>query len=399
MKKIFTLAAAGVLAAASLSAQAQVAVDGQLTAPELTSGNYVLIGKFTMAHGFGNYGLLSLYAASTPTKVYLFVGSTVQTNGNAIQLFMKTPSSAGVPAGTELPTGTAGTYFEKVKAKMDMPVNLAVAFRVAVENATNKANSTFQLQAASYTNATTATSKVLTTTAAPIAADGTPSTIPTDAGYPALAMARVAYKSSSDATILTNPGNTTSNTDAAYGGVGSYGLEMELDRTAAGLVGAVPLTIFAIQNGDDGSYFSTDYIPQNTGPLPKGGTFNDMNNNLQGDPDFALVPGTQAATLNLSATGVTLGSKAAAAVAAGLSVYPNPVQGASTVSYQVADRATNVHIVLTDLLGRTVRTIENGLKPVGTQTAAVDASALAAGTYLVRVQVGDNVSTSKVSVL
>ena len=60
MKKIFTLAAAGVLAATTLGAQAQVVLDGQLTAPEITSGNYVLIGKFTNPRGFGDYGLLSL---------------------------------------------------------------------------------------------------------------------------------------------------------------------------------------------------------------------------------------------------------------------------------------------------------------------------------------------------
>ena len=330
--------------------------------------------------------------ASTPTKVYIFLGGTVETNGNAFQLFMKTPLSAGVPQGTALPAGTTGTYFEKITPKMDMPVNLAVAFRVATKNATNVAASTFGLEAASYTSATTATSKVLTTTA-PIAGDGTPSTLPTDAGYPALAMARVAYKSSSDGKILTNPGNTTPRTGAAYGGVGSYGLEMELDRAAAGLAGAVPLTLFAIQNGGDGGYFSSDFIPQTSAPL----TTND-GNPASGNYDFTALPDRQAATVNLAAAGGTaLGNRAAAAVA-GLSVYPNPAQGTSTVTYQVTDRAASVNIVLTDLLGRPVRTIENGLKPVGTQTATVDASALAAGTYLLRVQVGDNASTSKVAV-
>lgn len=395
MKKIFTLAAAATLAAASLSAQAQVTVDGQLTAAEVTSGNYVLIGKFTNPRGFGDYGLLSLYAASTPTKVYFFLGGTVQTNGNAFQLFLKTPLSAGVPQGTALPAGSANTYFSKITAKMDMPVNVAIALRVLVENTTNAPASTFQLEAANYTNATTATSKVLTTTAAPIAGDGTAATLPTDAGYPALAMARVAYKSSSDGKVLTNPGYKTTTTDATYGGVGSYGMEMELDRAAAGLVGAVPITVFAIQNGGDGGYFSSDFIPQTSAPLTSN------NGNLaSGSFDFGTLPGTQAATLNLAAAGgTTLGTRAADAAALALGVYPNPVQSASTVTYQVTERASNVNIVLTDLLGRTVRTLENGLKPVGTQTAAVDASALAAGTYLVRVQVGDKVSTSKVAVL
>ena len=88
MKKIFTLATAATLAAASFSAQAQVTVDGVLTAPELTSGNYVLLGKFTNYRSFGDHGLLSMYAASTPTKLYIFVAGTVETNLNGFQLFM-----------------------------------------------------------------------------------------------------------------------------------------------------------------------------------------------------------------------------------------------------------------------------------------------------------------------
>lgn len=404
MKKIFTLAAAGVLAAASLSAQAQVAVDGVLNTAEIGgTGGYILIGKFTMARGFGNAGLLSLYAATTATKVTFFLGGTVEPNGstdatknpngNAFQLYFKTPAGAGVPAGTALPKGAVGTSFENMAAKMDMPVNLALAMHSTASVA--PANSTYVIEGVSYTNATTVTSGVIATG---VKGDGTVSTI-TSTTIPALVGARLAYKNTTNSGIDMNPGNTTPNTGASYGAAGSYGMEVEMDRAAVGLVGTAMLQVFALQNSGDGGYLSSDYIPQNTGPLPTGGTFSATNGNLQTNPDFSLVPGTQAATLNLSATGVTLGAKAAAAAAVGLSVYPNPVAGASTVSYQVADRATNVHIVLTDLLGRTVRTIENGLKPVGTQTAAVDASALAAGTYLVRVQVGDNVSTSKVSVL
>ena len=404
MKKIITLAAAGLLAATTFGAQAQVALDGVLNTAEIGgTGGYVLIGKFTMPRGFGNAGLLSLYAATTATKVTFFLGGTVEPNGNtdptknpngnAFQLYFKTPAGAGVPVGTALPKGAAGTSFENMGAKMDMPVNLALAMHSTASVA--PANSTYVIEGVTYTNATTATTGVIATG---VKGDGTVSTI-TNATIPALVGARVAYKNTTNNGIDMNPGNTTPNTGANYGAAGSYGMEVEMDRTAAGLLGTAALQIFALQNSGDGGYLSSDYIPQNTGPLPAGGTFNTTNGNLQGNPDFSLVPGTQAATLNLSATTVTLGAKAAAAAAVGLSVYPNPVQGASTVSYQVTERATNVNIVLTDLLGRTVRTIENGLKPVGTQTAAVDASTLAAGTYLVRVQVGDNVSTSKVSVL
>ena len=102
--------------------------------------------------------------------------------------------------------------------------------------------------------------------------------------------------------------------------------------------------------------------------------------------------------LMLLGTGV-LATKTADAAALGLNVFPNPVQATSTVAYQVTGQAANVHIALTDLLGRTVRTIENGVKPVGAQTATLNTTDVAAGTYLVRVQVGDQVATSKIAVL
>ncbi|MEJ7665511.1 MAG: T9SS type A sorting domain-containing protein [Hymenobacter sp.] len=258
---------------------------------------------------------------------------------------------------------------------MDMPVNLALAMHSTASVA--PANSTYVVEGISYANATTGGAAAVATG---VKSDGTVSTI-TNATIPALVGTRLAYKAPTNSGIDMNPGNTTPNTAASYGGAGSYGMEVEMDRTAAGLTGTATLQVFALQNSGDGGYVSTDYIPQNTGPLPKNSTFNNDNNNLQGNPDFALVPGTQAATLNLSATGVTLTSRSAQAAAVALSVYPNPAAGTSTVAYQVTDRAANVHIVLTDLLGRTVRTLENGLKAVGPQTAAVDASALAAGTY------------------
>lgn len=387
------------LAAASFSAQAQVTLDGQLTAPELTSGNYVLLGKYTNPHSFGDHGLLSLYAASTPTKVYIFVGGSVQTNNNGFQLLMDLPGTGGVPAGTALPSGSANTYFANLNVKMEMATDLGLALRSTAVGATN-----FRIEAANYMSATAATSKELTTTAAPLAGDGTALTLPADAGYPALAGARVAYKNTgadgflagpAPATPL-NPGNINPNTAAGYGGVGSYGWEIELDRAALGaLTGTPTLTVFVLQNGADGNYISSDFIPQSTTPIPSMPNFGSIGNS---NVDFATIPGQQSVSFTLAATGTTLGAKAAAAAVA-LSVYPNPVQGTSTVTYQVTERATNVHIVLTDLLGRTVRTVENGLKPVGNQMATVDASSLAAGTYLLRVQVGDNVSTSKVSVL
>ena len=381
MKKIFTLTAAATLAAASLSAQAQVTVDGVLNAAEIGSGNYVLVGKFTGARGFGSYGLLSLYAASTTTKVYLFLAGTVQNNGNSLQIFLKTPAATGVPFGTALPgTGTSGTSFDGMTAKLDMATNAALALRY---------NATYVVEGAAYTSASVATAAVLSTGTNP--GDGSVATLAANAAAPTFAGARVAYKATSDGTITTNPGYNTNPTQASYGAAGSYGLEVELDRTAAGLTGASALTLFALQNNNNGSYLSSDFIPQSptaTGNLAAAGAV-----------DFTTIAGLQAATINLAATGGTTLASKAAAEALALGVYPNPAADLATVSYKVAAASSPVSIALVDLLGRPVRVVESGLKNAGPQTVSFRTGDLAAGTYLLRVQVGDNVATSKVSVL
>ena len=112
--------------------------------------------------------------------------------------------------------------------------------------------------------------------------------------------------------------------------------------------------------------------------------------------DFPTLPGRQAATVTLGANGTVLANKAADAAAVAMSVYPNPAAGTATVAYSVAGRAEQVNIVLTDLLGRQVRVLESGLRSAGAQSTKVSTADVAAGTYLVRVQVGDKVATSKV---
>ncbi|MDQ2794761.1 MAG: hypothetical protein M3Y12_12255, partial [Bacteroidota bacterium] len=336
------------LATASFGAQAQVTVDGQLTAPEITAGNYVLLGKFTSPRGFGNAGLLSLYAASTPTKLYIFVGGTVEANGNAFQLFLDLPGTAGVPVGTALPAGQPTTSFEKFTAKLDMAADVALALRSDVAN--------YLVEGASYTSATVGTSKKLTT-AAPLLGNGTAISLPsteTTGVYAALNLARVAYKVAATAGISGNPGNTatTSTTTppvttypTSYGGVGSYGWEIEIDRAAAGMMAAnAAVTMFALQNGGDGGYPSSDFIPQATTPLTT-----NSGNLASGSFDFATLPGRQAATITLSNTGV-LGTKAADTDALAVQVYPNPATSVATVEYSVGARAENVSIMLTDLM-------------------------------------------------
>lgn len=198
--------------------------------------------------------------------------------------------------------------------------------------------------------------------------------------------AQLAYRTATS--LNTNPGFSTN------GNAPATGFEIAVSRASIGLAAAGgTVRIFALQNNQDGSFVSTDFIPQSTTSATAG--------NAGTNPNFRTIPGTQSAALTVgAATGVTvLGTKAADAAAVALNVYPNPVADNARVAYTVTEQASPVSIVLTDLLGRTLSVLENGVKPVGSQSAAFNKAALPAGTYLVRVQVGEKVSTSKVVVL
>ncbi|WP_426058932.1 T9SS type A sorting domain-containing protein [Hymenobacter sp. B1770] len=417
MKKLFTLATAGFLAVGAFNAQAQVTVDGELTAAELTAGNYVLIGKsdnFTFTgtqnqndnRPFGSRGLLGLYVANTATKVYIFLGGTVDPSSNSFQIYLDLPGGTGVPAGTFLPAGFGGTSFEKInRMKLDQTVDLALALR-GEGTPTAPAPQNYRVEAAVFTSATAVQSRQVTTTAAPVVGNGTARALDqsiTAAPYGMLGSARMAYRNSTSGTIATNPGNVPLFNTAAYAGVGSLGWEIELDRAALGATAANSvLRIFAIYNNSNGGYASGEFIPKATGALPAALPSPNLggadNGNAGNDVDFAAIPGVQSASFTLGASGV-LGNKAASEAAVAMGVYPNPANGVATVAYNVGSRSEKVNIVLTDLLGRQVQVLSSGIEAAGVKTKTVSTADVSAGTYLVRVQVGDKVATRKVVLL
>ena len=367
MKKIFTLAAASALAAASLGAQAQITLDGKVDPTEIattpTTGKYQLVSTYSGTHSEAGLGLQTLYVGASATKLYMaVVGAFEQTNGSypAVLTYLNLPNKKGVAAGTKLAGGNAPDSPLQQKPTMDFEVDYGLRINFAPVG-----NANTYISYVDYTGGNP-------TGGAPDTYQGNPN----KSGAPATASAttgpftgwRVAYLTA--ASVTANAVNA--------------GVEYEFDLASLGLTAGNAINMFVAYTNDKG-IFTSDTFPPIAGQMAA----------LAPDQDFTAIPGNQFLTYQLG-TGV-LATKAAAPVA-GLSVYPNPVADASTVTYQVSDRATNVHIVLTDLLGRTVRTVENGLKPVGLQTTRVDASTLAAGTYLLRVQVGDNVSTSKLAV-
>lgn len=385
MKRLSTLALAAALAAATLSAQAQVVLDGVINAGEIgtAAGQYQSLGAFTTAHvgtaGFGLEGLLQLYGANSAGKLYVGIAGSLEASGNNFQLYLDLPNKTGVPVGTALPaiaaTGTVfGANADATKAgnavagtKLELEADAAIAL-------TGQGN----VQAAVYQSATSAVTASL---AGGVATDGTPNALPgtaTAGDYALFAGTRVAYKAPTG-DITTNPGN------ANDGGAGSYGVEYEFDRTALGLPsGASIVHVMAAYVSSDG-YWSSDVIPE----IPGNG-----NNNLGFQPDFTVLGGTQSAALSL----VVLSARRADDAVVAMSVFPNPSRGESTVSYQVQGTAQAVSVRVTDLLGRNVQTLLDAKQAAGVHELRVPMSALAAGVYLVKVQVADKVATRRLAV-
>jgi hypothetical protein len=399
MNKISTLALATILATAALSAQAQITLDGVINANEIgmSGSKYQSLGAFTTSHtpvtggptGFGNAGLLRLYGANSATKLYIGIAGTIEAGGkNNFQLYMDLPNKSGVPVGTGLPSiaGTAtafGTFAGGSigGTKLDLEADAAIAV-----------NGQADVMAAVYT-ATTGVAKSLGG-GATILVDGTPNDVyGTTGDYALFANTRVAYKGLTTG-LKDNPGN------ANGGGAGSYALEYEFDRAALGLPsGASIVKVFtAYVSGD--AYWSSDIIPETTGGTQGTG----MNmvttgglNNIGFSPDFTnttLFPGLQAAAVSV----VVLSSRQADDAAVAMSVFPNPSEGSSTISYQVKDAGQNVAVRVTDLLGRSVRTLLDAKQSAGLHDLSVATGELSRGTYLVQVQVGDKVATRRLAV-
>lgn len=78
--------------------------------------------------------------------------------------------------------------------------------------------------------------------------------------------------------------------------------------------------------------------------------------------------------------------------------YPNPFNPSTNIVYSVAD-VVNVNLVVYDILGRVVANLVNDVHTPGQYSVNFDASTLASGTYIYRLQAGDFVSTKKMMLI
>jgi|GEM_PF-2051036 len=81
-----------------------------------------------------------------------------------------------------------------------------------------------------------------------------------------------------------------------------------------------------------------------------------------------------------------------------LRVAPNPASGAATMQVTLPEAST-ARATVVDALGRTVATLDLGVRPAGVSTGRLDVRRLAPGVYTVRLTAGDAVATTRVSVV
>ncbi|MFZ1292385.1 MAG: T9SS type A sorting domain-containing protein, partial [Melioribacteraceae bacterium] len=74
--------------------------------------------------------------------------------------------------------------------------------------------------------------------------------------------------------------------------------------------------------------------------------------------------------------------------------YPNPFNPSTKISFSLP-KTSEVKLAIYNILGQEVATLINGTRNVGTYEINWDASNLASGTYIYRLQAGTNVFTNK----
>jgi hypothetical protein len=78
--------------------------------------------------------------------------------------------------------------------------------------------------------------------------------------------------------------------------------------------------------------------------------------------------------------------------------YPNPFNPSTTIRFSVV-QPDLVRIKIYDVLGREVKILVNEIKQAGTYEVQFDASGLASGIYLYRIESGKFVQTKKMILL
>ena len=81
-----------------------------------------------------------------------------------------------------------------------------------------------------------------------------------------------------------------------------------------------------------------------------------------------------------------------------VSVYPNPFNSATRISYDLGKFA-HVRLTVYDITGRQVETLTDEMRTAGTHEVRFDGSGMASGVYFVKLQAGEVSRVEKVMLL
>ncbi len=151
-----------------------------------------------------------------------------------------------------------------------------------------------------------------------------------------------------------------------------------------------------VDTDDDGSRSWFFYDPDIAGVIDSLGTA--AFGTRMDDPKFVLFPGA----FMIRATGeprlVATETRPSPVPISLHPSFPNPLRTATTISYTLPD-ADHVTVSVYDVTGRLIATLADGVRPPGEHTVQWDATGLAAGTYLCRMQAGAEVRMQRLTVL
>ena len=293
----------------------------------------------------------------------MVVASAESADHTSLVLYLDTPNRTGIAAGTKLPGNTNannnGRESLYQKPTLDMPVDFA--FRCTTSPFLNSNNAIY-LSRVNYT--------MMPYDEVGMGAGKKDGVTVTDTNDPALA--KTAYQTSATGSVTTN---TTT------------GWELEMPLSALG--GAAAGSDFKIMVAfiDDFKSFNSDVLPTIVGQTMALGI----------DPNFVTIPGNQFYTYRVG-QGV-LGNRAATADALAATTYPNPLNSASQLSYTVAGGTQPVSVEVYNALGQRVLNLLNEEQAAGLHTAALaPLQRLAVGSYLVKLQVGTQLTSRRVVV-
>ncbi|WP_176521580.1 T9SS type A sorting domain-containing protein [Longimonas halophila] len=112
----------------------QPTIDGTIN-----TSNYQQLAEWTQSDtGFGDHGILELWAERDGDNLYVFVLGEAESNGNEFYLFIDVDSQSGVASGTQLPSGNDGlSPFASFQPTNDFETDYGLRLQSGVNNDPN----------------------------------------------------------------------------------------------------------------------------------------------------------------------------------------------------------------------------------------------------------------------